>query len=113
MSNEEAIKTLRSKMDGSVDTSYEWAECVRLAIQALLEQESKKGMTIDELIERFYDSGTFILRLFTIHAEHIGDFKSDSIGLKEYMNHKIKLWSFGANERILILYLKEENEECK
>ena len=35
MTNEEAIKILKSKIDGSVDTSYEWAETVRLAIKAL------------------------------------------------------------------------------
>ena len=35
MTNEEAIKILNSKMDGSVDTSYEWAETVRMAIKAL------------------------------------------------------------------------------
>ena len=38
MTNSEAIKMLKSKMDGSVDTSYEWCECVRIAIKAL-EQE--------------------------------------------------------------------------
>ena len=32
---EEAIKNLKSKMDGSVDTSYELAETVRMAIEAL------------------------------------------------------------------------------
>lgn len=39
MTNEEAIKILKSKMDGSVDTSYEWAETVRLAIKALEQPE--------------------------------------------------------------------------
>ena len=77
------------------------------------EEASKKGMTIKELIEHFYDSGIFHIRLFTNYAEHIGDFKSDSIGLKEYMNYKIKVWSFGTNERSLTLYLEEENEKCK
>lgn len=38
MKNEEAIQILKSKMDGKTDTSYEWCECVRLAIKAL-EQE--------------------------------------------------------------------------
>ena len=32
---EEAIKMLKSKMDGHTDTSYEWAETVRMAIKAL------------------------------------------------------------------------------
>ena len=39
MSNDEAIEILKSKMDGSVDTSYEWCEAIRLAVKALEEQE--------------------------------------------------------------------------
>ena len=39
MTREEAIKILKSKMDGHTDTSYEWAETVRMAIKAL-EQET-------------------------------------------------------------------------
>lgn len=35
MTKEEAIEMLKSKMDGNVDTSYEWAETVRMAIEAL------------------------------------------------------------------------------
>lgn len=35
MTREEAIAMLKSKMDGSVDTSYEWTETVRMAIEAL------------------------------------------------------------------------------
>ena len=35
MNNQEAIQMLKSKLDGFVDTSYEWCECVRLAINAL------------------------------------------------------------------------------
>jgi len=35
MTREEAIKILKSKMDGHTDTSYEWAETVRMAIKAL------------------------------------------------------------------------------
>lgn len=35
MTKEEAIKILKSKMDGSVDTSYEWAEAVRMAIESI------------------------------------------------------------------------------
>jgi hypothetical protein len=67
-------------------------------------------MTIDELIDCFFNTGNFNLSLFTNEAEHIGDFKSDSIGLKEYMNHKIKIWNFGVHEKSLILYLEEEND---
>lgn len=47
MTNEEAIKMLKSKMDGNTDTSYEWCECVRLAIKAL-EQTRTKGTWIGE-----------------------------------------------------------------
>lgn len=35
MTIEEAIKMLKSKMDGHTDTSYEWTETVRMAIKAL------------------------------------------------------------------------------
>lgn len=38
MKPEEAIKILKSKMDGHTDTSYEWAETVRMAIEALKKQ---------------------------------------------------------------------------
>ena len=35
MTNKEAIEMLKSKMDGQTDTSYEWTETVRLAVNAL------------------------------------------------------------------------------
>lgn len=38
MTNEECIKMLKSKLDGNTDTSYEWCECVRLAVKALEQQ---------------------------------------------------------------------------
>lgn len=41
MTREEAIKMLKSKMDGTVDTSYEWAETVRMAIEALHKTEAQ------------------------------------------------------------------------
>lgn len=49
--NEDAIKMLKSKMDGSVDTSYEWAETVRLAINALEGKNECKRMTNEQAIE--------------------------------------------------------------
>ena len=52
MTNEEAIKILRGKMDGSVDTSYEWAETVRMAINALKAQDE----THDKRTERVNNS---------------------------------------------------------
>ena len=35
MTNKEAIEMLKSKMDGQTDTSWEWTETVRLAVNAL------------------------------------------------------------------------------
>ena len=46
LTKEEVIAMLKSKMDGSVDTSYEWAETVRMAIEALQAQP-----THDRLID--------------------------------------------------------------
>ena len=53
MTREEAIKMLKSKIDGHTDTSYEWAETVRMAIKAL-EQDNvldKIRAEIEALIE--------------------------------------------------------------
>ena len=47
MTNQEAIKILKSKMDGTVDTSYEWAETVRLAINALSNQVICPSYNVD------------------------------------------------------------------
>ena len=41
ITKEEAIKMLKSKIDGHTDTSYEWAETVRMAIKAL--EQPKTG----------------------------------------------------------------------
>ena len=52
MTNEKAINMLKSKMDGHTDTSYEWAETVRMAIKALEQQEQ-----IEEHLRSAYDCG--------------------------------------------------------
>ena len=44
MTNIEAIKILESKMDGSIDTSYEWVETVRIAIRAIEKIEEIKNV---------------------------------------------------------------------
>lgn len=54
MTREEAVKMLKSKMDGHTDTSYEWAETVRMAIKAL-EQEPSEDMTTAYLIGYYAD----------------------------------------------------------
>lgn len=63
MTNQEAIQMLKSKLDGSVDASYEWCECVRLAINAaeeygsLLEEcERKLSYLLDFEIESTLES---------------------------------------------------------
>ena len=50
MTNEEAIKMLKSKMDGHTDTSYEWTETVRMAIKAL---EQDHNITHEEIYQGF------------------------------------------------------------
>lgn len=39
MTREEAIKMLKSKLDGKTDTSYEWVEAVGMAIKALKDEK--------------------------------------------------------------------------
>ena len=41
---EKAIEMLKSKMDGNTDTSYEWCETVRTAIQALQEKAEREKL---------------------------------------------------------------------
>lgn len=45
MTREEAIKILKSKLDGSVDTSWEWTEAVRMAIEALADRPTGEWTT--------------------------------------------------------------------
>lgn len=51
MTNEECIKMLKSKLDGNTDTSYEWCECVRLAIKALESQACEDCISREEAVE--------------------------------------------------------------
>lgn len=53
MTENEAIKMLKSKMDGSVDTSYEWVEAVRLAIKALEQQTTRPTARWERLVDDF------------------------------------------------------------
>lgn len=78
----EAIKMLKSKMDGHTDTSYEWAETVRLAIKAL-EQESKTGwIPVSEMLPA--EDGFY---LATCDGEICGESEPFS-GLAEFQNGK-------------------------
>ena len=51
MTRKDAIVMLKSKMDGSVDTSYEWAEALRMAIEALKTEPIRCG-ECENYIER-------------------------------------------------------------
>ena len=56
MTIEKAIKMLKSKMDGQTDTSYEWAETVRMAIRSLEMQKELaeySGMDICQFVEDY------------------------------------------------------------
>lgn len=55
MTNEEAIKMLKSKMDGHTDTSYEWAETVRMAIKAL-EQEPCEDCVSRDIVHEMLEN---------------------------------------------------------
>lgn len=53
MTNQEAIKNLKSKMDGKTDISYDWCETVRLAIKALEQEPCEDAVSRKELLEHF------------------------------------------------------------
>jgi hypothetical protein len=52
MNREQAIKMLKSKMDGHTDTSYEWAETVRMAIKALEKDKTLEQEPCEDTISR-------------------------------------------------------------
>lgn len=68
MTNEEAIKMLKSKMDGHTDTSYEWAETVRMAIKAI------KQTTWIPVNKRPPETGERVLVLFSDGFVMIGSY---------------------------------------
>ena len=51
MTREEAIKMLKSKMDGHTDTSYEWAETVRMAVKALEQEPCEDAISRAEVLD--------------------------------------------------------------
>ena len=58
MTREEAIKILKSKMDGHTDTSYEWAETVRMAVKALEQEPCEDTISrkyIKQKLQEHYD----------------------------------------------------------
>lgn len=63
LTKEEAIKMLKSKMDGNTDTSYEWAETVRMAIKAL--------DSYDKIIEQIKDEADYAYADFDRYKEDI------------------------------------------
>lgn len=57
MTVEEAIEILKSKMDGHTDTSYEWVETVRMAINALELVNKISKRDIERFNEMEYTEG--------------------------------------------------------
>ena len=95
MTREEAIKILKSKMDGSVDTSYEWAEAVRMAIKALKQPKSCWIPCSERLPEEKKD----ILICFKdgrdcpwsqIQVGHLGEHEVEDNDFREI--GKVKVW---------------------
>lgn len=86
MTNEEAIKILKSKMDGSVDTSYEWAETVRMAIKALKQPEQRWIPCSERLPE---EDGEYLVLYYT-HSKYkpyvydVISFANDLYQIDEY-----------------------------
>jgi hypothetical protein len=66
MTNEEAINMLKSKMDGNVDTSYEWVETIRLAIKALEQKD-----VLDKIRAEILDEAEYAYADFDRYKEDI------------------------------------------
>lgn len=64
MTKVEATRILKSKMDGNVDTSYEWAEAVRMAIEALIKESKMVSREILEQVMWERDTAVEQLRIW-------------------------------------------------
>lgn len=71
MTNEEVIKILKSKMDGSVDPSYEWVEAIRLAISALNDKENLEKKN-EFLVDKFEDFNALKTRVNILENQMAG-----------------------------------------
>lgn len=108
MTREEAIAMLKSKMDGSIDTSYEWAETVRMAIEALQTENkpykviAEVKVDIDEIVEHIKEK-----YMFTNEAVRCEDCKYQDkceelilfdINDDEVMGHRVHWCSYGKSK---------------
>lgn len=71
MTREEAIEMLKSKMDGHTDTSYEWAETVRMAIQALEKEPCEDAISRQAVLEKAYKIAGYDKNAYVVDADDI------------------------------------------
>lgn len=106
MTKEEAIKILKSKMDGHTDTSYEWAETVRMAIEALEQKPRIVAQVIfdddklrelcqraaEELKEQFVNEGVW--QIMGVTLPEVGkDVLICDIDGDIYLTHRVNISS--------------------
>lgn len=64
MTREEAIKILKSKMDGHTDTSYEWAETVRMATKALEQEPCEDTISRKSIKQKLQEHHDFFVNAY-------------------------------------------------
>lgn len=103
MTREEAINMLKSKMDGNTDTSYEWAETVRMAVKALEQELVLNKIRAEILEEKEYAYADF------------EQYKVDCLGVDaDYVEDELPLddYRYGMERAVEIIdKYKAESEE--
>lgn len=96
MTRNEAIKMLKSKMDGNTDPSYEWVETIRMAIEALEQKPSdllhiQNDIIFQAMYEQFCESANQFFENVISAEEFHNDYSNlaENIGL--YVLSKFEL----------------------
>lgn len=91
MTNEEAIKILKDEMDGCVNPSYEWAEAIRLAIDALNGKENLEKKN-EFLVDKFEDLNALKTRVKILESQMSGllvQTSDESDNIRDFNGKKI------------------------
>lgn len=86
-SEKDAIKMLKSKMNGHTDTSYEWAETVRMAIKAL---EQTRWIPVSERLPE--EDGQYLI---TVKYKPEADYENIYAEHGEWIDGRWDMFCFG------------------
>ena len=126
MTREEAIKILKSKMDGHTDTSYEWAETVRMAIKALeqepcedaISREAVHDLIATWLSDYLLDDTREVLEVIDEKVEDLPSVTPKGVTITDFADRcrecgKIKHCNDAISRKDVMAIIEWAYDECK